>query len=155
MPAPSENRRNGALWLAFLLAVGSMLCNLALLAGPPGRRALVWLSLLLAAVALIFLARGLQRTFRQTVGRRRRILSVVLSLISLLLVGTTIFAFVSARAMPGSAGAPQVGQKVPEFRLADISGQQVSLDQLFVPARGDPPGTAPKAVLLIFYRGYW
>lgn len=115
----------------------------------------MWLSLLLAAVALIFLVRGLLRVFGPASGMRRKILSSMLFVFSLLLVGAAIFTFFTARALPSSAGALQVGQKVPEFTLADTRGQLVSLDQLFAPASGASGGAAPKAVLLIFYRGYW
>ena len=60
--------------------------------------------------------------------------------------------FVFARWLPASKGAPQVGQKVPEFSLPDASGKQVSLNELLsTPVNGQPP----KGVLLIFYRGYW
>jgi peroxiredoxin len=48
-----------------------------------------------------------------------------------------------------------VGQQAIDFTLTDTSGQPVSLDQLFMPAADDPQATTPKAVLLIFYRGYW
>ncbi|HZE25074.1 MAG TPA: hypothetical protein VE054_13850 [Blattabacteriaceae bacterium] len=74
--------------------------------------------------------------------------------------------------MPSSAAAPQVGQKVPDFTLADTSGNKVSLDQLLGKADASvsasantatgqaiPVGlstaTPTKAVLLVFYRGYW
>src|SRR5689334_13959846 len=86
--------------------------------------------------------------------------------LSLLICGLVAIAAVTSRALPTAAGAPQVGQKVPDFTLADTSGNKVSLEQLlklegrdavfraggitsakFIPA--------PKAVLLVFYRGYW
>ena len=43
----------------------------------------------------------------------------------------------------------------PDFTLADTSGQAVSMAQLFAPAADDSHVVPPKAVLLIFYRGYW
>jgi hypothetical protein len=67
--------------------------------------------------------------------------------------------FVSARKLPNSTAAPQVGQQVPEFTLQDTSGKSVSLDQLLASSSsGSLPAfqnRTPKAVLLIFYRGYW
>ncbi len=74
---------------------------------------------------------------------------------SLLLVGVAIFSFFQARAIPASAGAPKVGQTAPDFTLADTSGQAVSMAQLFAPAADGSQVVPPKAVLLIFYRGYW
>ena len=155
MPDMIESRRNWALWLGFLLALGALLCNAAFFLNPPGQRAIPWLSVLLAGVALIFLVRGLQRAFGQPKVYRGKFLSSILALVSLLLVGVTIFSFFQARAIPASAGAPKVGQKAPDFMLADTSGQPVSLAQLFAPASGDSQGVPPKAVLLVFYRGYW
>jgi peroxiredoxin len=60
--------------------------------------------------------------------------------------------FVVGRSLPASKGAPQVGQRVPEFSLPDTSGRQVSLNELLTTRIN---GKAPKGVLLIFYRGYW
>jgi hypothetical protein len=60
--------------------------------------------------------------------------------------------FVFAKWMPESKGAPQVGQKAPDFTLTDTSGKSVSLGELLsTPINGN----APKGVLLVFYRGYW
>jgi peroxiredoxin len=45
-----------------------------------------------------------------------------------------------------------VGQKVPEFTLADSNGKQVSLNELLT---APIDGKTPKGALLVFYRGYW
>jgi hypothetical protein len=155
MPNMIAKRWNWAVWLGFLVALGAMLCNLVLLGNLPGQRAIPWLSVLLAVVALILLAIGLRRVFGQPRVYRAKILSAILSLLSLLMAGVAIFIFFHARALPPSGAAPQVGQKAPDFTLADTTGQLVSLDQLFVPAADDSQGVPPRAVLLIFYRGYW
>jgi thiol:disulfide interchange protein len=152
-----EKRRDGAMWLGFLLALAAVLCNVVLLlfANLPGNRAVPWLSVLLAVLGLIFLAVGLWRTFAQPRVYRAKILGSIVSLVSLLFACMAIFVSLRARALPPSTGAPQVGQKAPDFTLADTAGQLVSLDRLFAAAPGDPQGVAPRAVLLIFYRGYW
>lgn len=155
MPEMIEKRWNGAVWLGFLLALGAMLCNVVLFLNFPGQRAIPWLSAVLAMVSLILLAIGLRRVFGQPRVYRGKILSSILSVVSLLLAGMAIFVFFHARALPRFAGAPQVGQRAPDFTLADTTGQPVSLDQLFAPAVGDSQGVPPRAVLLIFYRGYW
>jgi hypothetical protein len=77
--------------------------------------------------------------------------SIVTVIALLLLVGNGVLFHVT-RAVPKSAGAPQLGQHLPEFTLPDSSEQQTSLSQLFA-ASAD--GWQPKAVLLVFYRGYW
>jgi hypothetical protein len=155
MPDMIEKRRNWAVWLGFLFALGAMLCNVVLFLGPPGQRAIAWLSVPLAVAALILLARGLQHAFGKPQAHPGKILSSIVSLVSLLLAGLAIFIFFHARALPPFGAAPQVGQKVPDFTLANTTGQPVSLDQLFLPATGNSQGVPPRAVLLIFYRGYW
>jgi hypothetical protein len=52
--------------------------------------------------------------------------------------------------VPASAGAPRVGQRAPDFLLLDQNGKPVGLGDLL---RG--PSGPPKAVALIFYRGFW
>jgi cytochrome bd-type quinol oxidase subunit 2 len=120
-----EKRRNWAMWSGFLLALGAVLCNIILFVNLPGRHAVPWVSLLLALIALILVVRGLLLAFGQPRIYRGKVLTSIMSLVSLLLVGATIFIFFNARALPASASAPQVGQKVPEFTLADTSGQPV------------------------------
>jgi hypothetical protein len=147
-----ERPSNSALWWGFALALSAILSNMAFFIQPPAQRSIPWLSLLLAVIALIFVGKGLWRVFAPPRIHRGRILGSILALFSLLLVAVAVFAFFSARALPISAGAPHVGQKAPDFTLADTTGRAISLDQLFAPAAD---GTSPKAVLLIFYRGYW
>jgi hypothetical protein len=136
--------------LAFTL--GAALCNVAFFLNPPAQHAIPWLSVLLAVAGLIFVADGLWHTFQPTLASGNKIQSSVLAVVALSLAAVAIFAFFHARAIPVSAGAPKIGQTAPDFRLADNRGQTVSLAELFAPADGQ---AAPKAVLLIFYRGYW
>jgi hypothetical protein len=149
MPNATDHRRNLAPWWALLFAVGAIGCNFVFFARPPLQEQIPWLSVLFIVLAMIFLIAGLWRAFSKKAGKA---LSIVLSAVTLLVVGLSTLAFVHSRALPSSAAAPQVGQRVPDFTLADISGKPVSLDQLLAASPGAP---APKAVLLIFYRGYW
>lgn len=158
MPDATERLRNTAPWWGLLFAVATIACNLAFFARPPLQGTLPWLSLLFGIVALIFLTIGLKRAFGQSHVYRGKALAVVLTIVALLPVGISAFAFVSARKLPNSTAAPQVGQQVPDFTLPDSSGKAVSLDQLLATSASSLPAfqnRAPKAVLLIFYRGYW
>jgi len=96
-----------------------------------------------------------KNVFAQPRSVAARIGGTLVVLLALLFAGSSLFVSYHARALPASADAPHVGQKVPDFTLADTNGQPVSLAQLFALAPGDPSAAAPKAVLLIFYRGYW
>jgi hypothetical protein len=161
----TERRTNAAIWWGLLFAIVALGCNAAFFIGAPFQAAITWLSLLFGVVSLIFLVTGLNGVFREPELYRGKVLTIVLALIALLPAGLSVLGFVGARKLPGATAAPQVGQKVPDFTLADSSGKPVSLDQLLaassatssgLPASGEAlSSVAPKAVLLIFYRGYW
>ena len=60
----------------------------------------------------------------------RKVASSILGVVVLLIFALAVFGHVHSRDLPASAGAPQVGQKAPDFTLADTSGNKVSLGQL-------------------------
>jgi hypothetical protein len=157
----NERRRNLAPLAGLLFALAAILSNAVFFMAIPGQRAIPFLSWTLAVIALVFAAMGVMRAFRQPQVYGGKVSSSVLGVLSLLLFALVVLSSVGARKLPGSAGAPQPGQKAPEFTLADTSGNKVSLGQLLGSAdsslagSGSPAGGAPKAVLLIFYRGYW
>ena len=108
--------------------------------------------MLLALVALGFLVTGLRLVIVRRKRYRRTITSLIVIVIGLLPAAFSMLGFVATRKLPSAADAPQVGQKVPDFTLPNALGKPVSLDDLL--AAGSEAKT-PKAVLLIFYRGYW
>jgi hypothetical protein len=156
-PSSSQFSRpwNGPAWLALLLSFGALSANFVFFLNPPLQAALPWASVLLAIAALVALAIALRRTFAGSQAYRGKMLSVVLGVLTLIFAGASLFAFYHARTLPSSVAAPQVGQPVPDFTMADVNGRSVTLDSLFTSQPGDPSFPPPKAVLLIFYRGYW
>jgi predicted secreted protein len=161
MPDATERRNNFATWWGLLFAILALGCNAAFFVSLPFQRAVPRLSLFFALVALIFLVLGLTRAFRQPQVYRGKVLSIVLTVVALLPTGLSVLGFVAMHKLPSATAAPQVGQRVPDFTLADTSGKRVSLDQLVAASSQPASGLAsfqsraPKAVLLIFYRGYW
>jgi hypothetical protein len=157
----NERRRNLAPLAGLLFGLVAILSNGAFFLNIPGQRAIPFLSWTLAVIALVFAAMGVMRAFRQPQIYGGKTSSSVLGVVSLLLFALVVLSSVGARKLPGSAGAPQPGQKAPVFALADTSGNKVSLGELLGSAdsslagSGGAAGGAPKAVLLIFYRGYW
>ena len=145
-------RRNSSLLWAFWLALASTVCNALLFAGQHAERLLVWMSLVFAMGALLLLAWGLKQFFADRAGAAHKFRSSMLAVVSALLIAVNLVGFFHARAVPASAAAPKIGQKVPEFTLPDTQNQPVSLTGLFAANAKDAP---PKAVLLVFYRGYW
>jgi hypothetical protein len=151
VPDATPIRRSSLLWFGFLLALAALSSNKLFFINAPGYKALPWLSLFLAIAALILLVVVAKRIFADPRGNRAKVPGFVIAIVSLGLTGVAMVAFVHSRALPASAGAPRVGQKAPEFTLVDTNRRPVSLAQLLAPATG----SKPRAVLLVFYRGYW
>ena len=148
-------RFNWPLWVGFLLTLGGAFSFLLVFVWIPATRDFPWANLLIFLISVVLLVVGIRRGFASD--RRHPIISkIVTSLVAFLsfaVITLFIFSvFVFARWLPPSTGAPQVGQKAPEFTLQDQTGKQVSLSELLsTPVNG----SAPKSVLLVFYRGYW
>ncbi|HEX2271712.1 MAG TPA: hypothetical protein VHH35_19355 [Pyrinomonadaceae bacterium] len=147
-------RINWPLWGGFLLSLVAFFSYFAVFVWFPATRDFPWANLVLFLLAAVLLVFGIRRGFAADRPRRAKIGAVVLSAFSALIIGFFLFAFfIAARWLPASTGAPQVGQKAPEFTLTDTNNKPVSLAELLAtPINGNTP---PKGVLLIFYRGYW
>lgn len=105
------------------------------------------LSVGLFVIAAIFVVVGLRRAFAAERGKISKITAAILTLLSVAVFGLFVFlAFFMSTSLPKSAGAPQIGQKAPDFSLTDTTGKQVSLGENL---------SKQKGVLLVFYRGYW
>ncbi len=132
MPDETHRRNNVATWWGLVVRdrYAGLLQRRHFFVGAPFQAAITWLSLLLAAVALIFLVIGVRRAIVQPEVYRGKALTVVLTVVALLPAGLSALGGVGARKLPGAAAAPQVGQKVPDFTLVNSTGKPVSLDQL-------------------------
>lgn len=145
--------RSSALWWGIAITVLGALSNGLYFLNPPGQAALPWINLVVPIAGLIIVLAGLWPAFTQPARYAGKWLGTIFAAICLVLAGGSTFGFFHARDLPVSAGAPRVGQKAPDFTLVNSDGETVSLAQLLSGSgrRPDPP----KAVLLIFYRGYW
>lgn len=151
-------RFNWPIWVGFLLAVVAGFSYTTVFVWYPITRDFPWANFLLYAIALVFLAIGVRRAFAP--GRRlgAKILASVLATLSVAMLSLFIFGtMVFTRWLPASEGAPRVGQTAPDFTLADTSSREVSLSELLsTPIKTSAGGEInPKAILLVFYRGYW
>ena len=148
-------RINWPLWLGFLLTLVAFLSYFFIFVEFPVTRDFPWANLVLFLIAGVLLFMGLRRGFAADRPHpiRSKIISSIFTVLSLAVFAMFIFTiFIGGRWLPPSKGAPQVGQRVPEFTLPDTAGKQVSLNELLTtPVNGN----APKGVLLVFYRGYW
>lgn len=144
---------NWAIWTGFLLSIFALLSYPLLFVNWAVTRDFPWANLALFAFALVLLFLGIRKAFAP--GRRRlsKIVGSVLATVSVLILGLFIFAaFIAARWLPASTGAPQVNQKAPDFTLTDTNKNPVALAELLTQPINNRP---PKGVLLIFFRGYW
>ena len=144
---------NWQLWAGFGLTLFSFLSYPFLFIDYSLLRDFPWLNLLLFAVALALLILGLRRAFRTGRKAISKVAAVVVTTLGVLVMAFFVFiAFIEARRLPSSAGAPQIGQKAPDFILTDANNKPVALAELLTQPINNKPA---KGVLLIFYRGYW
>jgi hypothetical protein len=153
-PALGSRRTNSALWIGALLMVLGILSNMVSFWKVP-TVGFTWVAVVLPILSVVVLLVGVVRAFRQPMVFGGKISGTIVTVVAVLLGALWTFGFVHARELPASSGAPKVGQKAPDFTLTNTSGQQVTLSQLLSTPIDTLSGKAPKAVLLIFYRGYW
>ena len=152
MADTTARKRTLAPWMGLLLTVLGALSNGLPFIGFPAAP-VPWISLLLSLIGFAVVLFGLWRTFGQSTVYKGKLSGSIAAAFSLLFLAGAIVYFWGARHIPAeSAAAPQVGQRVPDFTLPDSTGHSVSLTQLFSGSAGKEP---PKALLLVFYRGYW
>ncbi len=148
-------RFNWPLWTGFLLTLVAFMSYFTVFVLFPVTRDFPWANLLIFLLAAVFLFAGLRRGFAadRSHPTRSKIVSSIVSALGVAIFAFFVFTiFIAARWLPASSGAPQVGQKAPDFTLNDTSGKPVSLAELLsTPVNGNPP----KGVLMVFYRGYW
>ena len=148
-------RFNWPLWVGFLLTLAAFFTYFAVFVWFPVTRDFPWANLVIFVIAGLLLVMGVRRGFASDRPHptRSKVVTSIVGLLSLLVFAFFVFAiFIAARWLPASTGAPQVGQRAPDFTLADTTGRQVSLTELLT---SPVNGSTPKGALLIFYRGYW
>jgi hypothetical protein len=143
-----KRRWNLSLWLGFAVVIIALFSYQFFVLFPITRD-FPWANLVLFAIGGILLAVGLVRAYGQPAAYRGKIFGPILTVVALLMFSLFAYGlFYIARQMPLSTGAPQAGQKAPDFTLVDQDGKSVALNDLL-----SAPTT--RAVLLIFYRGHW
>ncbi len=164
MPFMNSRKFNWLVLAGFLVCVIAFLSFFFFFVRFPVTRDFPWVNLLLFGLAAILLVIGLRRAFTQAELYRGKIFGPILAALSVAVFGLFAFIiFVESKGLPTAHGAPQVGQKAPEFSLVDMNGRSVKLSELLTApmdaassvASSSASGHTPKGVLLVFYRGYW
>jgi hypothetical protein len=154
---------NSSVWVGLVLVLAGIASYPFYFIRFAALRDFPWVNLPLIALGLVLLGVGIARAFRRPDAYRGKVFGSVLGILTLALSGFFCFElFVTARQLPASHGAPQVGQTAPDFTLPDSKNNPVNLSGMvhsaFAPrgAMGAAIGADPTAAtLLIFYRGYW
>jgi hypothetical protein len=146
---------NWPIWAAPLLGLATLFSYPLFFVRWPATRDVPWVNLLLLVATLAALTAGVRRATAPNRGWLSRVSAIAIGLLTVATLGRFVYGvFISARHLPASTGAPAVGRKAPEFTLLDQYNIPVSLaSMLSTPLQ--PGSTPPRALLLIFYRGYW
>ncbi len=146
-------RLNWQIWAGFVLSLVAGFSYAFLFVRWAITREFPWANLVLFAIAMVLLFFGLRRAFKPDKRIVSKIFSSLAAAFGVLFLALLLFVvFVAGSWLPASAGAPQVGQKAPDFTLTDSNNKPVTLAQLVTEPVNNKP---PKGVLLVFYRGYW
>lgn len=141
-----KRKWNWPIWIGFVVAVGGLF-SYEFFAQFPITRDFPWANLLLFGVGTALLIVGLFRAFGRPQRYRGKAFGSIFSAMVLLFFAFFCYGiFYMLRQVPDSSGAPRVGQKAPDFILLDQSGKPVGLGDLL---------SGSRAVVLIFYRGFW
>ena len=147
---------NWHIWAGFLLSIVAFVSFTVFFVNFPITRDFPWANLILFMIAAALLFVGVRRAFAPDRSRLAKVGSSILAALGVLIIGLFIFSiFVFARWLPASTGAPRLGNKAPEFTLADANGKATSLGELLTTPINVSNTGKPRGVLLIFYRGYW
>jgi hypothetical protein len=147
---------NWHIWAGFLLSIIAFMSYTVFFVNFPITRDFPWANLILFMIAAALLFVGVRRAFAPDRSRLAKVGSSILAALGVLIIGLFIFSiFVFARRLPASTGAPRIGNKAPEFTLADANGKATSLGELLTTPINVSNTAKPRGVLLIFYRGYW
>ena len=136
-----NNRRwNWPLWTGFALSLIAFISYFAFFGNFEITRDIPWANVLLFLVAMALLVAGFRRA-------ERKILPAIVTVLgAAVFVGFGLIIAFGTK-LPASPDAPLVGQKAPEFTLLDARRRPVSLSGLIA--------SAPRGVVLVFYRGHW
>lgn len=142
-----KRRWNILIWAGFALVIAALLSYIPLFALFPVTRDVPWVNYLLFLIGGFLLAVGIMRAFRDPEHYRGKISGSILAGLSVVLFGFFVFGMAfAAKELPSSGSALRPGSVAPPFTLVDAAGRQVSSSDLLKSYR---------ALVLIFYRGYW
>ena len=141
-----KRRWNWPIWVGFVVVVAGLF-SYGFFVRFPTTRDFPWANFLLLGIGAALLIVGLFRAFGRPQVYRGKISGSIFAAIAVLVIAFFSYEiFYVLRQVPASVGAPRVGQKAPDFILLDQNRKPVGLGDLL---------SGSRAVVLIFYRGFW
>lgn len=141
-----KRKWNWSLWIGFVFVLLGFL-TYTFFVQFPVTRDFPWANFLFFGVGGVLLLAGLVRAFGKPKLYRGKIFGSIFAVLSVIVFSLFAYLiFFELRQVPASTGAPQVGQKAPEFSLPDQNNKPVALADLL---------SGSKGAVLIFYRGFW
>lgn len=138
---------NLPIWIGFAIVVAGLASYIPVFTQFAATRDFPWANYLLLLVGGGALAVGLRRAYRDPQRYRGKISGTILGAVAVLLAGFFVFSIVYlGKQIPSAESALHAGQPAPAFTLHNADGQPVAFSDL---------ANNHRAVLLIFYRGYW
>jgi hypothetical protein len=135
-----DRRWNWPLWTGLALSLIAFISYFAFFHQFEITRDLPWANALLFLVAMALLVVGFRRAKRKVLAAIVGVIGAAVFVVFGLMIGF-------GTKVPASANALRVGQKAPEFVLLDTQNRPVALSGLLA--------SAPRGVVLVFYRGHW
>ena len=138
---------NIPIWAGFAIVTVALVSYIPIFTLFPITRDVPWANYLLFLLGGGLLGVGVRRAFRDPEHYRGRISGSILAVLSALLFGFFVVGTVFlTKQIPSAERALRPGQAAPPFVLQNITGKQVASSELF---------KGHRAVVLVFYRGYW
>lgn len=142
-----KRRRNILIWAGFVFVIAALVSYIPFFATFPVTRDVPWANYLLFLVGGFLLAVGIMRAFRDPQHYRGKISGSIFAVLSVALFGLFVFGIAyAAKQIPSSESALRPGSAAPPFTLVDAAGRQVTSSDLL---------RSHRALVLVFYRGYW
>jgi len=142
-----KRRWNVPIWAGFAIVIVAVVSYIPIFTPFPVTRDIPWANYLLFLLGGGLVAVGVRRAFRDPEHYRGKISGSILAALSVLLLGLFVGAILYAgKQIPSAELALRPGQLAPPFVLQDTAGKQVASAELL---------KGHRAVVLVFYRGYW
>ena len=138
---------NVPIWAGFAIVIAGLVSYIPIFALFPITRDVPWANYLLFLLGGGLLVVGVRRAFRDPEHCRGKISGSILSALSVLLAAFFVVSILYfGKQIPSAESALRPGQPAPPFVLEDTARKQVASSDLLKNRR---------AMVLVFYRGYW